>query len=231
MIALGRFIFKTRNALFPIMAVLVYIAFTPPAPTSSTQATLAVLILISGIVVRLCVIGFFPVKRDGDKKKAHADTLFTRGMFGLSRNPLYLGNLLIASGVFLFHGAWQAALVGIGLSFLAYMSLILSEEAYLSERFGDQWQEYRRCVPRLMLKMDNWAEATRGMPFSIPRAVSNEYNIILQALVTMALAIWYKSWVLTGAAALPLASICLLLAGLAFYLNRRLNPICKRAAA
>lgn len=76
------------------------------------------------------------------------DHLVLKGPFRLSRNPMYLGMLLILSGF--------AVLYGTGLSFifpLAYFSLanwwyIPFEEQMMQDAFGDEFTSYKRRVRR-----------------------------------------------------------------------------------
>lgn len=76
------------------------------------------------------------------------DALVTAGPFEYSRNPIYLGNLLILGGIGLLLGSiWHIALVaplGIAINRLA----IAREEAHLAAKFPQAWQEYASRVRR-----------------------------------------------------------------------------------
>jgi protein-S-isoprenylcysteine O-methyltransferase Ste14 len=63
------------------------------------------------------------VHRNGVAKVVHADELYIKGMFGLCRNPLYFGNILIYIGAFLLHGAWPIMIGGTALFFTIRLSL------------------------------------------------------------------------------------------------------------
>ena len=111
LIWLGRFFFRWRNYLFPLLVLSLYAMRAPQstifnsARLESLSDVIAISLVGIGVFVRFLVIGFGRVTRDGKQKSAHAEALFTKGMFGLSRNPLYLGNILIYMGVFRLHGA------------------------------------------------------------------------------------------------------------------------------
>ena len=62
----------------------------------------------------------------------HAERLITEGLLGHSRNPLYLGNLLILLGLFVIHNNGWAYAVGIPFFALAYTAMVKAEEAYLA---------------------------------------------------------------------------------------------------
>lgn len=227
MISLGQLFFKWRNLMFPLIVFGLF-AIIRPAQTilgsGQTETLLdatGITIVALGVLIRMMVIGFFNVVRDGDKKTAHADELFTRGMFGISRNSLYLGNLTIYTGVFMLHGTWPVFVVGVAIFFFIYYAIIFSEEAFLADKFGESFTAYCKHVPRLLPKLSNRAEATKGMSFSWKRAVYGEYNIIGQAVLMVALALWYESYNATGAGTPPLSVAALLIGGIIFVLAIR----------
>src|SRR3546814_20757943 len=69
--------------------------------------------------------------------------LVTGGIFGVCRNPLYLGNMLIYAGVFLMHGHPLVVALGIISYFLIYQSIIAAEEFFLRGKFGQAYADYR----------------------------------------------------------------------------------------
>src|SRR3954453_6997819 len=75
-------------------------------------------------------------------------TILDRGPFGLSRNPLYVGLLVLSAGVALLAGSlW--ALLALPLEWaLLRWGAVLPEERYLSAKFGDSYAEYRSRVRR-----------------------------------------------------------------------------------
>lgn len=76
------------------------------------------------------------------------NTLVTRGPFGRVRHPTYLAHTLMFSGVFLFSGACAVGVVAL-LDLLAVTLFIIPlEEKELSVRFGDNFEQYRKKVPR-----------------------------------------------------------------------------------
>ncbi len=221
MIPVGQFFFKWRNLLFPLIVICIYIAIRPSVEVFSIQGIIALVIITLGILIRMSVIGFFNVVRDGDKKTAHADELFTRGMFGISRNTLYLGNLTTYFGIFLLHGAPLALVIGFAVFVFIYYSIIFSEESFLRGKFGAGFETYVSEVPRLLPKLGNWSKATSGMAFSWKRAIFSEYNIIGQSILMVLLVIWYKSYLASGSMVLPLTSLVLLAGGVVFMLTIR----------
>ena len=67
------------------------------------------------------------------------------GIFARSRNPVYLGLILIAAGVFLALGRLVLLVLAVG--FWIYIrSVVGREERFLRERYGDAYRDYERRV-------------------------------------------------------------------------------------
>ena len=105
------------------------------------------------------------------------------GPYAYTRNPLYLGSLMIAVG---FAAAslnpWVA--VGIVIFFLAiYLPVIKSEEKFLAAAFPE-FNDYARRVPRLLPRLGIGAE--RGGEFSRSLYLQHrEYNALIGAALMM----------------------------------------------
>jgi protein-S-isoprenylcysteine O-methyltransferase Ste14 len=71
----------------------------------------------------------------------------TNGLYKFSRNPMYLGfNLLTISSVIFL---WNIVFLLLGIySIIIYHFIILNEEKYLKNRFGDKYNEYKKKVRR-----------------------------------------------------------------------------------
>jgi protein-S-isoprenylcysteine O-methyltransferase Ste14 len=115
-----QFLFRYRNALFPAVLVTLFVLFRPRFPRESERLdlwvdALGLLVALAGQALRIVVIGYVYILRGGRDHKVYAEDLVTGGMFAHSRNPLYLGNVLILIGLFLIHGSpW---VIGLGASF------------------------------------------------------------------------------------------------------------------
>src|SRR5688572_5078428 len=74
--------------------------------------------------------------------------LATEGVFAVSRNPIYLAFLIILAGIGLtFRSAGVLIAVPV-VGILLYGLVIRSEEDYLAERFGPEYDAYRAKVRR-----------------------------------------------------------------------------------
>jgi protein-S-isoprenylcysteine O-methyltransferase Ste14 len=75
--------------------------------------------------------------------------LTVTGPYAHTRNPLYLGSMLIAAGFAVALMSWAVALLLAGGFALVYVPVIASEEEFLRGTFGG-FDEYCRQVPRLI---------------------------------------------------------------------------------
>lgn len=76
------------------------------------------------------------------------EVLATTGPYAYTRNPLYLGSIVMAGGFLVAARNWWIALIALVILFAIYLPVIRSEEAFLRSRFSE-YDEYSRRVPRL----------------------------------------------------------------------------------
>lgn len=108
------------------------------------------------------------------------DELATGGPYAFTRNPLYLGSLLIGSGAAVAGGRPIFVVLFLGFFALVYHRTMHREERLLEERFGDRYRRYRERVPRLVPRLTPYrpddaggAESARPGPFSPSRYLGN----------------------------------------------------------
>jgi hypothetical protein len=119
---------------FGFAAVFLWLA--RPAPLF---LALSVLLVVPGLLLRGYAAGY--VKKNAE--------LTTTGPYACTRNPLYLGSMLVAFG---FAVAARSVPIAISLAVLfavIYIPVIRAEEEYLRSTFPD-FDEYAARVPRLI---------------------------------------------------------------------------------
>jgi len=109
-----------------------------------------VLVMI-GLVIRAAASGHIKKNRE----------LTTAGPYAYSRNPLYLGSILIALGfVVAARNAWIAA--GAALMFIIiYVPVVMAEEKYLRSIFAD-YDQYAAHVPRFFPRLTAYKSGEAG---------------------------------------------------------------------
>ena len=92
--------------------------------------------------------------------------LINRGPFSYVRNPLYLGNMLIYTGIGIMSSAlfpWFT--LGALVYFFIQYSLIVSlEEEHLRQKFGDEYKNYYQSVPRFIPALKKYSSENHPQP-------------------------------------------------------------------
>ena len=78
-------------------------------------------------------------------KSAH---LVTTGPFAFSRNPIYLANVFLVTGIALATGNAWMLVIAAAMAWLEQNLAIKREEKHLEARFGKAWRDYARKVRR-----------------------------------------------------------------------------------
>jgi protein-S-isoprenylcysteine O-methyltransferase Ste14 len=90
------------------------------------------------------------------------DALATSGPYAYTRNPLYLGSLLLGLGFTIAAARWELAFVFVALFVGIYFPVMRVEASTLAGLFGESYQRYARevplYVPRLTPYRDQGAE-------------------------------------------------------------------------
>ncbi len=102
--------------------------------------------ILTGIYLRLGLIG---IPEFSDRVKIH---LVKKGPFAVVRHPTYLAHNMIFLGAFLITGMLTAGLIAILDFFTIHVIIIPLEEKELQSRFGDEYVEYKRRVPKFFPK-------------------------------------------------------------------------------
>lgn len=181
LVAAGNFFFHWREILFPAIQVLLVFGFRPVpwagGPHGDRLAnTIGILLILLGQALRAAVIGFAYIQRGGKDRAIHADELVTTGLFAHCRNPLYDGNVMILAGLFVVHGSPWVVGLGTGFFVFAYLAITLAEENFLAGRFGAQYEDYRRRVPRYVPRFRGLSKTLEGSTFDWAKVIRKEYG-------------------------------------------------------
>lgn len=112
------------------------------------------------------------------------EQLATTGPYAYTRNPLYLGSLMIALGFAIAAKSLWIALVMFAMFIAIYLPVIRAEERYLAENFPE-FADYARRVPRFIPGLRQSSSTGSSFRWELYRK-HREYNAILGAIVMMA---------------------------------------------
>ncbi|WP_035359726.1 methyltransferase family protein [Edaphobacter aggregans] len=156
---------------FVVAGVFLWLA----RPTWKTMA-LSLLLVVPGVWLRGYAAGY--VKKNAE--------LTRTGPYAYTRNPLYLGSMLIAFGFAWAAGSWVIFVVLAALFLAIYLPTILSEEEYLRSHFAG-FEEYARKVPRLLPRLTAAKSDVEPGRFSRERYLHHrEYNALMGAVAIYA---------------------------------------------
>jgi protein-S-isoprenylcysteine O-methyltransferase Ste14 len=77
-----------------------------------------------------------------------ASSLQTTGIYGITRNPMYVGLAIVYLGITCLIGNWWNIILFPLLFMIVQEYIIKREERYLELEFGQQYDDYKRIVRR-----------------------------------------------------------------------------------
>jgi protein-S-isoprenylcysteine O-methyltransferase Ste14 len=167
------------------MLLLIMVIGLHPVQAGGTEASdrlwnlVGLLVAAAGESLRVLVIGTRYIRRGGLNKKVYADSLVTEGLFAHCRNPLYVGNLLLYVGLFIIYNNPWAYVIGLALALFAYSAIVAAEEDFLLNRFGQQYQDYCRRVPRWIPRLSGLRATLADGRFDWARVLRKEHTQLL----------------------------------------------------
>lgn len=167
---------RIRVPLGFAFAILYFWLARPTWPSLAFGAAL----IIPGLLIRALASGH--VRKN--------EALAMSGPYAHTRNPLYLGSLLIGIGFAVASRSWWVGLVLVAMFFAIYVPVIRSEEGFLREKFPE-FESYAKRVPRMLPRITPAFRDEAKSRFSMDLYVKHrEYNALLgSAALTAALII------------------------------------------
>lgn len=172
----------------PILVAVLYLA--EPAPLSLAAGFC---LAVAGELLRL-----WAVRHAGGATRTTSgvggSTLITHGPYAHVRNPLYVGNFLLSTGLVIMAWPWMPWMLLLfwALFALQYGLIISLEEAYLRETFGATYAAYCQNVPRVVPRLLP-AEAPVARPMPWKKAIRVEKNTLTSfILVSLAIVVRWQ---------------------------------------
>jgi protein-S-isoprenylcysteine O-methyltransferase Ste14 len=116
----------------------------PAAPRVAAGA----LVIALGLALVAWALGLFRRTGQDPEPWKPSPTLIVEGPYRFTRNPMYVAMLTVQLGVGLCAGnVWILLLAPLALVLVHFIA-VLPEEAYLGQRFGEDYARYRASVRR-----------------------------------------------------------------------------------
>lgn len=205
---LGRFFFRYRNALGPFIFLFALFVGRPSYPFGREDLNFlfdicGMVTVLLGQALRIATIGYEYIERGGRNRQVYASKLVQGGVFAHCRNPLYVGNILLAIGLSLVVHSIVFYLIVLPTVLLTYVSIVSAEEAFLREKFGVEYFNYCQRVNRWVPRWTGWSKSIGGMRFSWRRVLVKEYNTVFVVVIALAGVKIWSDYTVVGSAALP----------------------------
>jgi len=128
----------TYAVFLPMVVSWVYAVFLP-LQLGTTWLYSGLIIYLFGIVFTIVAVRNFATSPKGK--------VITKGLYSASRNPMYIGMILMQSGLGIACSSWLYLLLTVVLMILLNANLS-AEERYCLYRFGDDYRKYKNKTPR-----------------------------------------------------------------------------------
>jgi len=185
----GTNLFRYRSyiplILYPLTIITIFAEKDSILTTHElTLSFVCIAISLLGLIIRAMVIGYVPPNTSGRNRNSQkADTLNKTGIYSVVRHPLYLGNFFMWLGIILYVGHFWFAIVCILLFWLYYERIMLTEEKFLIEKFGDSYHKWAQETPSFIPSLRKWKRPY--LPFSLKKVVKREYRGLVAVLISM----------------------------------------------
>lgn len=152
-VSIGNFLFKYRTFTPMPLIAAIFVWGTPGnGNLLGVNEIAAAIIAFMGEMVRVFAVGYSYEGTSGRENYLRAESLNSKGIYSLMRNPLYVGNMLIYIGVMMFFGDSSMLMVCTAILCVQYYYIIGAEENFLKGIYGESYSEYcKRVNPVLPL--------------------------------------------------------------------------------
>jgi len=142
------------KALLAFLALPGMVAFVVPLLIATQAGSVwrqpwGLVPLVLGIaVLALTVREFYVAGRGTLAPWSPPRNLVTSGLYRVSRNPMYVGVLLILCGWAIGLQSWPLAIYAAGVAVAVHLRVLLHEEPFLARTHPEAWPAYRARVSR-----------------------------------------------------------------------------------
>jgi protein-S-isoprenylcysteine O-methyltransferase Ste14 len=104
---------------------------------------------LAGAALSLTTVGLFIFQGRGTPAVFHPPKKFVpHGPYRLVRNPMYIGGVAMLLGLALYFTSMAMALYAVVAFLIIHTFVVFAEEPGLRKRFGQEYEDYCRTVPR-----------------------------------------------------------------------------------
>jgi protein-S-isoprenylcysteine O-methyltransferase Ste14 len=190
MLKIGEKLFKYRDYT-PIPFVIVTLFY---AAADRNSLLIGSISMILGECIRLIGVSYIGgVSRT--KTYSTGQKLINGGPFSFVRNPLYLGNLFLSTGIIILANVnIFFVLAFVVFFFCQYIPIVLWEESNLKQIFGTEFEEYMQKVPRWIPALRPKTRSDNKVSPEFLASIRSEKNTLFAAIVLYLLILWRSGY-------------------------------------
>ena len=195
----GHWLFRWRSYLPLVIVALVPAAlkhYTYPFGSHRYDQRWELVCLgisLLGFAIRVLTAGYTPRRTSGrNARKQVADSLNTEGIYSVVRNPLYLGNFIVALGPALVLHIWWVPVIYILVFMLYYERIVFAEEVFLRNKFGQQFMDWASRTPVFLPRLTQWRSP--GRRFNVRQVLRREHQTLFGIVVVFFLIEMAAEW-------------------------------------
>lgn len=141
-------ILPPKGLLLSLLFQMPLLALSLPLRPQLPAICLGAALLIAGVALNLSADRQFRVANVEVCPFGETPKLLEEGPFRLTRNPMYLGFVLISAGSACMTGLWLNLLAAAGLLAWLQIRYVLPEEVFLHRELGEVYSHYKLNHPR-----------------------------------------------------------------------------------
>jgi len=186
----GNFLFKYRS--YTPIPLAIYILYN--SHPEIQNVLIGFILIVIGESIRMWAVGY----AGGITRTTNvgAPSLCTSGPYGYTRNPLYIGNMIIYSGVVFVAGSLNILpmlIVTWAFFIIQYYLIINLEQNTLIDIFGEEYKNYLNNVPILFPRLSSWKNKDKYVPMKFSKIIKTEKRT-LQKIILLILIICFKHY-------------------------------------
>lgn len=126
-----------------------YVVAPPPLPGSTTVHRIFGLLLVGwALALGFWAFGWFKKSGQNPAPWKESPSLLIEGPYRFTRNPMYVSMVVLQFGIGWLVGNGWIVFAALFAWIVVHYTAVLPEEAYLEEKFGDAYREYKKKVRR-----------------------------------------------------------------------------------
>ncbi len=143
----------------------------------------SIILALVGLLLRYYVVGETPPGTSGKNRSEQvAEKLNHKGVYSISRNPLYFANFLIWTSIAMFSLSYILLVISVVLFYFFYSKIILVEEKFLEKKFGEKYINYKKNTPLIIPNLFKFSKT--DSLFSYKKVLIEEYSSTTSTMIS-----------------------------------------------